>query len=320
MNKMFTFFNLITTFVLIYSQQDKLLHKCNYDTQQIQSKGIKPKPFDKNDPLYKRRLNDLDEDGFKNMNIYVDLTNIKEEIKEYNLTPYESIFVNSITKVVDTLNSLLKVKYYNVTFNIDDDIFEKLDIKYWDTEKFGTEKTNMGITLTDLGIDLLILARLDDLGKNTLANAACQYHIVGPHQPLVGLVNINKTIDFSIKNTEEYLQSILIHEITHVLGFNYNYFKNVFNNVFTRKDQYGIERTYVNSSKVIEVARKYYNCPDLDGVELEDYGGNGTKNSHWEARILLGDYMNGIVFPSEQVISEFTLALLEDTGFYKVRY
>ena len=30
--------------------------------------------------------------------------------------------------------------------------------------------------------------------------------------------------------------------------------------------------------------------------------------------------MNGVVYPEEQVISEFTLALLEDTGYYKANY
>ena len=79
-------------------------------------------------------------------------------------------------------------------------------------------------------------------------------------------------------------------------------------------------RTYINSAKVLEIARKYYNCPDLDGVELEEFGGEGTAGSHWEARILLGDLMNGFAYTEEMVISEFTLALLEDTGYYKANY
>ena len=30
--------------------------------------------------------------------------------------------------------------------------------------------------------------------------------------------------------------------------------------------------------------------------------------------------MNGVVYPEEQAISEFTLALLEDSGYYKANY
>ena len=59
---------------------------------------------------------------------------------------------------------------------------------------------------------------------------------------------------------------------------------------------------------------------EIDGVELEESGGSGTAGSHWEARILLGEYMNGVIYPEEQVISEFTLAVLEDTGYYKANY
>ena len=79
-------------------------------------------------------------------------------------------------------------------------------------------------------------------------------------------------------------------------------------------------RTYIISSRVVAVAQKYFNCPTLTGVELEESGGQGTAGSHWEARILLGDYMNGYAYTEEQVISEFTLALLEDTGYYKANY
>ena len=46
-----------------------------------------------------------------------------------------------------------------------------------------------------------------------------------------------------------------------------------------------------------------------------------TKNpSHWEARILLGEYMNSEPYTPEQAISEFTLSLLEDSGWYKINY
>ena len=81
-----------------------------------------------------------------------------------------------------------------------------------------------------------------------------------------------------------------------------------------------IQRAYINSPKVVSIAKKYFNCPTIEGVQLEEYGGTGTFGSHWEEKILLGDYMTGVIYEEEQVISEFTLALLEDTGFYKANY
>ena len=60
--------------------------------------------------------------------------------------------------------------------------------------------------------------------------------------------------------------------------------------------------------------------PNIKGVQLEEYGGDGTFGSHWEETILLGEYMTGAMYEEEQSISEFTLALLEDTGNYKANY
>ena len=67
----------------------------------------------------------------------------------------------------------------------------------------------------------------------------------------------------------------------------------------------------------MQTAKKYFNCTNITGVELEEFGG---LSAHWESRILLGEYMNIEFYLEEQVISEFTLALLEDTGYYKANY
>ena len=107
--------------------------------------------------------------------------------------------------------------------------------------------------------------------------------------------------------------------MTHILGFSSFYF-NFFKFNFTQIDKYGIQRFYLKSPNVIKVAKKYFNCSDIDGVELENDGGEGTVGSHWESRILLGEYMCGYIRTEEKVISEFTLAYLEDTGYYKANY
>jgi hypothetical protein len=33
-------------------------------------------------------------------------------------------------------------------------------------------------------------------------------------------------------------------------------------------------------------ARKHFNCPVLEGMELENQGGMGTELNHWEKRLL----------------------------------
>ena len=70
---------------------------------------------------------------------------------------------------------------------------------------------------------------------------------------------------------------------------------------------------------MVEAAKKHFNCPTLKGVELENQGGSGTDGSHWEERIMAGDFMIGEDL-DEYVISPMSLALMEDSGWYQVNY
>ena len=227
-------------------------------------------------------------------------------------------------KAVNTLKTLLKVKPLQEAYALTDANFGELGIEKWNTELFGDEANKKeNNDLKSLGIDLVIFGKFEDLVDTTLATAnsmAYQRTEVNKGQPYIGVVRINKNIDFSKPNTKEFFQTVLVHEFTHILGFSKNFFETYYNNIFTKVDSDGLTRRYLNSPKLLEVARKYFNCPTLEGVELENQGGEGTEDSHWEARILLGEYMIGYSYSEEQVISEFTLAVLEDSGYYKPNY
>jgi len=80
-------------------------------------------------------------------------------------------------------------------------------------------------------------------------------------------------------------------------------------------------KSYIKTSKVLAAAKKHFGCSSFPfpGVPLEDQGGEGSVGSHWESRYMLGDYMVSTAFP-DYAISDITLALFEDSGFYKVNY
>jgi len=63
--------------------------------------------------------------------------------------------------------------------------------------------------------------------------------------------------------------------------------------------------------------KKYYKCSTVIGGKLNSYD---SILHHWNARYLLGDIMSKIAYTEEEVISEFTLAYLADSKFYKVKY
>ena len=295
-------------------------YRCGTNNIKIRPEPLEPKiEINKTDPSYKRRIDDIDEDGFKKFNIYVDKINIEKDIIRYKMEKYRDIIFNSLDKAAGTLQKLLKVKPLEDGFQFSDKDLHKFEIYDWDTEKFGDGALDKHLYLNTLGIDLVIFPKIIILDEGTIAQAYACYSQPSNHQPILGIVEINRKINFTSPNIEKYIESTLIHEMTHILGFSGYFFEEHFKIVMTKLDKYGIKRTYINSPKVVEAARKYFNCSELDGVELEDYGGDGTAGSHWEARILLGDYMNGVYY-SEEVISEITLALLEDIGFYKPYY
>ena len=312
-------FTVFTSFIeLILTEEQNEIFKCGVGHYKIDPPAFGNEiPINYSSPLYRRRLQNLDSDGFKKFNIYLDFENLKKEMKTYNLQKYQDTIIFCMEKAANTLMSLLRVKPFPNDYWISDSQLTRYNITYWEKEKFGNEAHSKNITLHSLGIDLVIFSRFVKI--EALASARAIIVDKTNSQPYCGRININYEIDFSKKGIEEYLTSVLIHEITHILGFSssfFNYFK--FN--FARIDKYGIQRFYLNSPNLIKVAKKYFNCSNIDGIELENDGDSGTVGSHWEARILLGEYMCGYIRIEEEVISEFTLAYLEDTGYYKANY
>ena len=67
------------------------------------------------------------------------------------------------------------------------------------------------------------------------------------------------------------------------------------------------------------MARNHYNCQSLTGVELEDNGGSGSASSHFERMSLFNEMMTASSF-KDSSYSNFTLALLYDTGWYDLDF
>ena len=295
----------------------KQIFQCGVDmikTTPIPAKNVIPL---KNKNIIKKR--ELDSDGFKDFNIYLDLENFNKEIEKFHLDDKRELFVEGMQKAVKTLKLLLKVKPIEKNYGFYDENLIDLSINYWN----GTAIGNTSKGMKELGIDLYIFVRFGnktEMGEYTLASASSVYLIPESGQPLVGIANINREVDYSKAYSKEYFESIILHEFIHILGFSNKYFTKYFHNIENKTDEYNVERFYINSSKVLEIAKKYFNCTSIKGIQLEESGGQGTVGSHWEERILLGDIMNGVIYPEEQVISEFTLALLEDSGYYKANY
>ena len=265
-----------------------LSFKCGAD-----SINIKPHLIDSTND--KRKLSN----GYRPMKIKVDYAYLESQ----NLL--SSTDLNSLKKIFEEttnyISLLLSVEHIDIYLN--SIIIEE----YCTISKVSPEIINSDF-------DLLIFPLIDTtMDKLILASASHCLSLKQNLMPKAGLVYLNKNLVLTKKDSSLYIKYILFHELSHVLGFNPWIIKEL-NLAYTKN---GL--TYINSERVLQKARQHFNCPTIEGIQLENQGGEGSAGAHWEARYMLGDYMISTEY-SEMVISDITLAFFEDTGFYKVNY
>jgi len=85
----------------------------------------------------------------------------------------------------------------------------------------------------------------------------------------------------------------------------------------------GIKYYEVVTPTVRRVARNHFNCPNMRGLRLENQPTSGDCfGDHWEERLAWDSSMSGTLTPGSipEFLSPFTLALLQDSGWYKANF
>jgi len=181
---------------------------------------------------------------------------------------------------------------------------------------------------------LIIFVLIDDSGfflQNKIEAGAlhCLQHDE-TLRPIAGYIQFKPQLNVNNSTALDYMVWLAVHEISHILVINNALYEDYIDpdslepigisNVIGKKImENGKKMNYIKSPRVLETARKHFNCPDLDGVPLEYNGGVGTAGSHWAKKYMNTDYMIGDSY-GENLISDITLALFEDSGWYKVDY
>ncbi|KAK6118913.1 hypothetical protein DH2020_047366 [Rehmannia glutinosa] len=200
--------------------------------------------------------------------------------------------------------------------------------------------------------DLVLLVTTRPTTGNTLAWAvACERDQWG--RAIAGHVNVAPR--HLTAEAETLLSATLIHEVMHVLGFDphaFAHFRDERKRRRTRVTEQAMDEklgrvvTRVVLPRVIMHSRYHYGAfsENFTGLELEDGGGRGTSgcssfsNSyqlHYSTfsfpylrwimlislgkRLLMNEIMTGSV-DTRSVVSKMTLALLEDSGWYRANY
>jgi len=263
---------------------------------------LKPKPISlksrKNQNLSKVKA-----DSYSPLTIGYDFSTLQKP-SSMSSTTFNTI-KSSLISVSKEFSKIIKIQHeaFSLT-NLKDTI-----MSYCGLSVIGADYENFLTTN-----DVIIFPQFDTtLGDSVIAAAgACIIEAETTH-PYGGVLYINQNIDFSQNNIDVYMKNVLLHEITHILIFS----PGIYTSLGLNNTLNGVN--YITSQNVLARAREHFNCQTLPGVPLESQGGTGTVSSHWESRYMLGDYMVSTDFP-DSAISDITLALFEDSGFYKVNY
>ena len=274
---------------------------------------------------------DLQSEEFSNIRIYIDANCL---ISSENTT--NNRIINQAIKIAkETIEKLVKVKRLEQpiilnNYNIPNDLNQKFK------EGGGCYgKLNQYFFFF---YDLIIFIRKhDSTTEGTVEFASSEIvkfvNNDESERPLIGAVSYGLDFDkleaFGDDESKlQVLSTIFLHEFTHILGFNKTILqkKNLIKSEIKNNTRVNItdqEIISFNGSIAVQKAQEYFNCSSLQSIELDVLNGKENKDNnsiHWNARILLGDYMIAELYYPEQAISEITLALLEDLKWYKVNY
>ena len=149
-------------------------------------------------------------------------------------------------------------------------------------------------------------------------------------RPLIGYINIEINSFFYLY---EHLQiQYMIREAGHVLAFDSRLFLDFVQSSGEKysESQYLTMINYPSRGKTVKTiafpkmlakARFSFNC-DIQGLEIEDnFEEEGLENEafFWDARIMTHDIMSAVM-SDEVVFSDISLALFEDSGWYRVNF
>ncbi len=270
----------------------------------------------------KKSIRQLDE--FQPIRILFESTPLEDSLRTGGVDDSQIInIIRALNETRDILQKLIMVRPMNTFPNIQN---YKQQIENFLSRTYFLNNKNYN------DYDLLIFIRNKMLSEKNITekNFSIPKIILQENnngRPIIGGIIFN--YDYILPDKEEEkiqtLKIIFLHEITHILGFektilddNKHLLSHYTSNRIVNN---GKEKTTYIGQKVVSLARKYYKCDSINELELDKENSlEGNNFLHWEGRLLLGEYMTSYIYYPEQFISEFTLALLEDLGWYKVNY
>jgi len=284
---------LLSVLHMLYSEDLKLQHTSIHDEY------MKDKLIQSIDTT--SRVLENQESQWRNFRVKIDWKASDEWIKGSQKNVEKLVFMKKVFKSVE--------KYFE----------ERIQVFTPNVVNFGALSTCHGRNWPselrgDQSQDLIITIDSSDqqTGWFAAAGACAMNHQTG--RPIGGIVLLNFHHIKNTKINEYYIPLVFIHELLHVMGVSDFFFKR--QNLSQQITVGNKQMMAITSPKVLAYAKEYFGCDSIEGVPLENGGGSGSKNSHWEKTLFPSEVMNPqVAYPA--TISMFTIKLLEDMGWYK---
>jgi len=295
--------------ITVYSHDDHLPYKCTHDSED------RPEP----------ELMDVEEDFTEGEEHEGRTLASYHSLRTYGYygrlssttTSYRAYLENDLfPPILDYLSAALKVKY-PVTGSL----------------KVSSNSVCSGSTPSILkngvNADFVLFVEADyDTSRNWVASTTTCTLASGSKRPLTASTTVNRNLLKSTSNILLHEKNILcmLHEVVHALGFSSSLYKHFVGSNGQRLNGHLTTSSYDGgSSKVLNVSpltnrlRNHFGCSNLKGAYMENSGSSGTAGSHFERRMFGHEMMtSGLIYQME--VSQFTLALLEGSGWYVADY
>ena len=294
---------IIYALIIVFNFSSIISHKCGTDLLINKLNLTNNKNFVGEN---RRRLSDT----FYPIRVKIDYTLLQNQNNRQIIsnTNYQN-FKNNLDKIPEYLAKIISVN--RETFNEQELLYEINDnCQYSNKIHFRISTFNYDISSYDLIVYPVVDSYKEFVSDNVIAAASHCFKSPASGRPIVGIVLLNNNLNTK-RDLEYYIKNSIFHEFFHVLGFNIGFFEGknyVVNNV-----------AYLNTSKLLAKAKLHFGCDSMKGLRLENQGEKGSIGSHWDARFMQGELMISEDY-SEVVLSDMTLAFLEDLGYYKVNY
>lgn len=268
-------------------------------------------------------IRELDES--RPIEIFVDTTILENILwQDEDLVEMDRI-KEAIEVAKEAIKKLIKTRTKIITFDISD----CAGLLGSNSYKNLIDKKYNGDTKIDADMIIFLGGKPSGIQMEPIA-ALSKYQQDSDGRVRVGFITYNylykkKNENFNEKHRKYLLNVVFMHLFIHFLGFDKDILRQkkildemtIYNRIKTGNF---IKKFIVKDEKILDYAQKYFNCK-IDYIEFSrETDIEDLPSSHWEGRFLLGDIMSSDFYYPEQVISEFTLMLLELLGWYDINH